>query len=116
MRLRKGKVAPKPFDTGNIDDDARLESLADQADLSEPRHWSHFLVFPDEAQARQAAEIIGQDWDTQVQPSPEGDGWTLQARRDDARISPTAVTAAREALTLVAGAHGGSYNSWIAWL
>ena len=46
MRLRKGKVAPKPFDTGNVDDDARLESLADQADLSQPRHWSHFLVLP----------------------------------------------------------------------
>jgi Regulator of ribonuclease activity B len=91
-----------------------LRQLATRgADLSKPRHVIHFLLFADEADARAAAETIGEgSWSTRVEPPSETLAeWTVQA--DGQRIVGTETIAAfRSQFEQIASTHGGEYDGW----
>ncbi len=104
------------FNTGNPDDDARLEALSDGDGLTRPYRWSHFLQFSDQTLADQAAERLAEDYDTRVLENPNGPGWVLQAVRDEVVLTPEAVTEARADLSGLAQAFAGRYDGWLAWV
>ncbi len=103
------------FSTGNSDDDARLEVLAEDDGLSQPHHWSHFLWFPAREAAAQAAERLTGRFETRVVDNPTGPGVVLQALRDGVVIAPEAVTQTRAELSELALLFGGRYDGWQAW-
>jgi hypothetical protein len=117
MRPKRDRpVAARPFNTGNADDDARLEALTDIEPLSVPRRWSHFLHFGDEAMADTIAQGLEGEWQTNVVPSPAADGWTLQAIKEGVVLTEANVTEARAELTTLAQSLGGRYDGWLAWV
>jgi hypothetical protein len=95
-------------------DSLALRQLAGRgADLTKPRHVIHFLYFADEADARAAAEAIGEaSWTTAVHPPTDAIAeWSVKA---DAHrtVGPETVAAFRTWFEQVAAQHGGEYDGW----
>jgi len=89
----------------------QLESRG--ADLSLPRHVIHFLLFPQEGDARAAATAVDDtSWSTRVDPpSQELVEWTV--RIDGHRVvGPDTVAAFRAQFERLAAAHDGEYDGW----
>lgn len=118
--------SPEPTDpspavpqTGHAGDDQLLRQLAARSDLNQPRHWVHYLYFPDEQQARAAAgDIEYAGWTlTKVGPDPgDGTDWVVIAERHTA-TTPQAVKEARQFFERTAHTHGaGEYDGWEASL
>jgi hypothetical protein len=109
--LIRYRGAPK---TPQEADSLALRQLAGRgADLSKPRHVVHFLYFETEADARAAADAVGEGaWTTAVEPPTEQiDQWCLKA---DAHrtVGPDTVAAFRAWFEGVATAHDGEYDGW----
>ncbi|UTT61936.1 ribonuclease E inhibitor RraB [Microcella humidisoli] len=108
------------FSTGHAGDDQLLEILSERSDLASPRHWVHFLYFPDESSARTAAASVEEaGWALQaVQPAATDNGdWIVIAERHDAVVSPDAVMEARISFESIVAAHpGADYDGWEASL
>lgn len=117
MRPLRDRPAPdRTFNTGDAGDDARLEALCDTEPLTVPRRWSHFLHFADEATALLVAERLEPVWETTVRHSPDGEGWMVQALKDDVVLSPHDVASTRAEFTDLAASLGGAYDGWQAWI
>jgi hypothetical protein len=83
------------------------------ANMSKPRHVVHFLLFPGEADARAASEVIGAtSWSATVDPPTETRAdWTVRA--DDERIvSADTVASYRTWFEQIAAQHNGEYDGW----
>jgi hypothetical protein len=116
---RHRAAAPPPaFSTGHPGDDQVLGLLAAHRDLSSPRHWVHYLYFPDEASATSwAASIEASGWTLQaVEPAATGDGqWVVIPERHEAIVSPDAVKNARAYFEAVAAqVKNAEYDGWVA--
>ena len=101
--------------TGNPVDDDMLARLQARTDLTQPRHWMHYLYVGDEPTARAAAaEVLADGWDLdRVEPVPEGRGWVVVAEQHDAVLSPERVAAARRFFEGLADrSFGGDYGGW----
>ena len=83
------------------------------ADLSQPRHVIHFVLFADETAARAAAAAIEEaSWTATVEPPSETVAeWCVEA---DAHrtVEPATVAAFRAWFEGVAEQHGGEYDGW----
>jgi hypothetical protein len=112
--FKRNKAAS--FETGHAGDDQLLTQLAQMSDLTAPRHWVHYLYFPDEAVAREAAEVVGAaGWDLQnvAESAAGGPEWVVIAERHGAVTSPEAVRDARAFFEDVAERWpGGDYDGW----
>lgn len=116
MRRQQKRATPeRMFSTGHDDDDARLEALADADQLATPLSWAHFLHAAHEETARALADLLASHWQTQVQPSPHGEGYVVQARRDGVILTAAEVSQARADLTSLAQSLGAHYDTWMAW-
>ena len=100
--------------TGHAADDNLLAELRSRADLSEPRHWTHYLYVGDESAARAAAaEVLSDGWDLdRVEPIGDGHSWVVIAEQYDAVLSPERVVAARRFFEGLADRSEGDYGGW----
>jgi hypothetical protein len=108
-RIRHGGAPKTPADADRL----ALRQLAGRgADLSKPRHVIHYLYFPTERQAQDAAQAIGDAWQAQVEPPTEEiDQWCVRA--DGTRtIGPEIVSGFRTWFVRIADEHGGEYDGW----
>jgi hypothetical protein len=125
---RPGDNADPRMSTGDPEDDKVLRIIAQNSELSDPRHWVHDLSFEDEEAARMAARLIanvatppgsmpGRDdaeraWITEVTASPDG-GWQLTAEQHDVVLTADLIRSAREFFTLITEHLPGSeYDGW----
>jgi hypothetical protein len=82
------------------------------ADLSKPRHVVHYLYFPSERQAQEAAEAIGNVWRTAIEePADATSQWCVKAD-GNRTIGPEIVSGFRAWFVKVANDHGGEYDGW----
>ncbi len=116
MLIERRRPPGPPFDSGHPEDDERLELAVAQAPLGIPRRLTHFLFFDGEVDARAVADEQSDQWEVDVDPAPEGEGWMVRLSRDGVRISVPAVQEARATLTALAAAHQGEYDGWQAWV
>ncbi|MCW5954569.1 MAG: ribonuclease E inhibitor RraB [Propionibacteriaceae bacterium] len=104
------------FNTGHAGDDQLLTQLATMSDLTAPRHWVHYLYFPDEVVAHGAAEVVkAAGWELQevAESAAGGPEWVVIAERHDAVTSPESVRDARVFFEAVAKQWpGGDYDGW----
>ncbi len=118
MRLFSRK--PHIPSTGHPGDDQLLATIAARSDLTSPRHWVHYLYFPDEASARKAAEsIAASGWKLQyVERAATDDGqWIVVPERHDVVVSPALVEETRVYFEAVAArVPGAEYDGWEASL
>lgn len=101
--------------TGHSADDELLARLRARTDLSEPRHWMHYLYVADEPSARAAAaEVLSDGWDLdRVERLQDGHGWMVVAEQHEAVLSPERVAAARRFFEGLADrSFGGDYGGW----
>lgn len=91
-----------------------LEQLeAHGADLREPRHVLHFLVFADERARAAAAEATEDGWSVQVrEPDEQVDDWSLVCERHDVVLEPEVVRRTTDRFGRIAASHGGDYDGW----
>lgn len=95
-RMGVGGVSDPELSTGDADDDEVLRQLARRSPLDAPRHWVHFLLCPDEAEARAvAAEVAAAGWAVRADPDGEGAGWCVAAVQFGVVASADAVRRAR---------------------
>lgn len=83
------------------------------AKLALPRHVLHFLDFPDEASATNAAaavDAIGFEA-TVVAPTEEAAMWSIRAEATRV-VDETTVDTHRAQFERIAAAHGGGYDGW----
>jgi hypothetical protein len=109
-RIRYGG-APK---TSEEADRLALRQLAGRgADLAKPRHVIHFVYFPEEDDARAAADAIGAaSWRTSVEPPTETIAlWCVKADAERT-VGPDTVAAFRSWFEGVAKTHRGEYDGW----
>jgi hypothetical protein len=116
MRLF-GKRLTKPELSGNDADDMTLQAIVSQGgDLTRPRHWVHYLYFPDEEGARVAASRVADaGWSLQlVEQAAVGDGsWIVIPERHDVVVNGAAVRETRAFFEgIVAGVPGADYDGW----
>jgi hypothetical protein len=118
-RRRAGKKKTA-FDTGNPADDQLLGIIAERSDLTKPRHWVHYLYFPDERNARLWADSIeSAGWNIQeAGPAATDNGqWIVIPERHDFVVSPDAVKEARGYFeSIVAQVARAEYDGWEASL
>ncbi|MBC3761012.1 ribonuclease E inhibitor RraB [Quadrisphaera oryzae] len=89
--------------------------MSQRSDLTSPRHWVHYLYFPEEADARRAgAAITAAGWEIQaLEPAVEGTSWVVVPEQHDAVVSESAVVAARQFFEDVAArVPGAEYDGW----
>jgi hypothetical protein len=117
---RQSRKARSAFNTGHALDDKLLGILDERSDLSSPRHWLHFLYFPDEDCARTwAASIEATGWTIQyVAPAATDDGqWIVVPERHDFVVSAEAVRSARVYFeSVTAQVKNAEYDGWEASL
>jgi hypothetical protein len=98
-----------PPDEEDLERLAELREQGSRIDLPHPVRG--FLVFPSEATARQAAELLAR----------EGYSCTVRAGQDGSWVTtailkivptPGAITKLREQLEAVTSANGGAYRGW----
>jgi hypothetical protein len=108
-RIRYRGAPETPEDADRL----ALRQLAGRgADLSRPRHVVHFLYFASEAEARAAADAIGDTWRTRIEPPTETiEQWCVQAD-GERTIGPEIVAGFRAWFERVAAEHGGEYDGW----
>lgn len=108
-RFRYGGAPKTPEDADRL----ALRQLAGRgADLTRPRHVIHYLYFPSEGDAHEAAVSIGDAWKTQVDPPTEEAGqWCLRAD-GNRTLSYETVAAFRSWFGELAERHHGEYDGW----
>jgi len=108
-RIRYGGAPQTPEDADRL----ALRQLAGRgADLSKPRHVVHFLYFASEAEARAAAEAIGDAWRTVLEaPAESSEQWCVKADGHRTMSFETA-SAFRSWFDDIARRHGGEYDGW----
>jgi hypothetical protein len=93
-----------------------LAQIAARSDLAGTRHWVHYLYFPGELSARDAAQVVrAAGWSLQqvAESAAGGPEWVVIAERHDAVTSPDEVRSARLFFEGVASTHGpGEYDGW----
>ncbi len=113
-------AAPSLPSTGHPGDDTLLQQIAKHSDLAAPRHWVHYLYFPNEETARAAAQVVeAAAWSLQevAESASGGPDWVVIAERHDALTTPSEVHAARVFFEAVASTNGpGEYDGWEASL
>lgn len=116
MGLLWGRRKVAQFKTGHAGDDQLLTLLARASDITEPRHWVHFLYFANETAARGAAEVVaGAGWQVARVSEALGGGphWAVVAEKYETVTSPEAVRDARRFFETVADHwDGGDYDGW----
>jgi hypothetical protein len=108
---RRAPVSP----TGHAEDDELYALIAERSDITAPRHWVHYLYFPDESGARVAcAAALDHGWVLQRVGAPAaGEEWIVIAERRDAVVTPEAIRDARAFFgALAASIRGGEYDGW----
>lgn len=115
MRLF-GKKPGMPS-SGHAGDDAVLHEMVKfGAELTEPRHWVHYLYFPDEDSARSAAESIrSEGWGLQRvdQAADNQDSWVVIAEAHGVIVNPDSAREARGFFErVVAGDPRADYDGW----
>lgn len=116
-----GKRKPAPQLSGNAADDLTLQQIVEHGgDLKDTRHWVHFLYFPDESTARDAAgSIKDSGWDLQnVDRAATDDGqWIVISEQHDVIVNAQSVREARGFFErVVGGVPGANYDGWEASL
>lgn len=110
----------RTFHTGHAGDDELLGIIAEQSDLSAPRHWVHYLYFPDERSARswsQSIESAGWSLRTVARAAVDDGSWVVIPERHDVVLSPDAVRDARVYFdSIAAQVDGADYDGWEASL
>lgn len=111
-RINWRKAPTESLNPPEDEDLARLAELREQGSrLDLPHPVRGFLVFPAEATARQAADLLGR----------EGFSCTVRADHDGSWVTtailkivptPGAITKLREQLEAVTSANGGTYRGW----
>jgi Regulator of ribonuclease activity B len=111
-RLNWRKPSTESLNAPDNDDLERLAELREQGSrLNLPHPVRGFLVFPAEAAARPAADLLRREgYHCTVRAVPDG-SWVVTAV---IRVvpSPGAITRLREQFEAVTSAHGGSYRGW----
>lgn len=104
-------------------DDQILALIGEKSDLSVPRHVLHYLLFPDEASARAAAEkITAAGWDvSRVSELPSEVStefsWSIVAEREKVLVNHESVRMNREFFEAIAAeTNGALYDGWEAGL
>ncbi len=111
---RKKKGGLREYESARPEDKMVLAALIDAgAVLTEPRHVLHFVYeLADEAAAIAAAAAVA-DWESSVNPPPEGyDTWTVTFEKPAYVLTPENVVADAELFLRTAEAHGGRYDGW----
>ena len=82
------------------------------ADLSQPRHVIHFLLFASEGGARAAAaQVADGSWTAHVEAPTTHEKWVV--RIDGQRIvGRETIAAFRSQFERIAAAHDGEYDGW----
>jgi hypothetical protein len=115
-RKKQAPVAPALASTGHSGDDQLLQLIAADGDINAPRHWIHYLYFPNEQTAREAAEVVeSAGWALQqvAESAAGGPEWVVIAERHGAVTIPSEVQAARLFFEGVAHTNGpGEYDGW----
>jgi Regulator of ribonuclease activity B len=88
------------------------KALEGESEISEPRQVRHYLYFPTETSARDAAEVLKADgYSAHVRRSKAQDSWLLQltahTQLDENELSKTMTY-----LKSLAAAKGGEYDGW----
>lgn len=100
---------------GRAEDQMVLDQLTPLGvDTSQPRVIEHFLYFPNERSAEEAAvEAAALGCRTNVAPPiPEIPDWGLLCLWDVESVGIEIISAHRAALEGIAGSHGGYYDGW----
>lgn len=117
---RSRAASNSTFNTGHAGDDELLGIIAQRSDLNAPRHWVHYLYFPDEASARSwSGSIEAAGWTLRtVAPAAVDDGsWVVMPERHDVVLSPDAVRDARTYFDAIAAqVESAEYDGWEASL
>jgi hypothetical protein len=88
----------------------QLEKLG--ADLSLPRSTRHYLYFPAESDATQAAQLLeGEGYAIEQRPGADGANWLMLASRTEV-VDAASVAQFRSRLTDMASSLGGEYDGW----
>lgn len=90
-----------------------LDNLVSKGDtLRAVRPVSHYLYFPSEAAAREAAATLEEEgYKTEVQPGADNKNWLTLATQD---LAPTvqAIASTRSEMESLADSLGGEYDGW----
>jgi hypothetical protein len=93
-----------------------LDALRDSgARLDEPRHVLHYLYFPSQRAAEQAAATAkSQGWEAAAREPLVGIArqWSVVAQRDDAVLEPRFVRESTAFFESLAAVHHGEYDGW----
>jgi len=94
--------------------------ISTKSDIDAPRHWVHYLFFPNEPTARQWAQsIAATGWNIQsVHPSSADDGtWVVVPELHAAVLNSEVIRDAREYFEAIASRiEGADYDGWEASL
>jgi hypothetical protein len=89
--------------------------VANGADLTEPRHWRHFLYFPDPVSAERAADSVrSARWEVESGGPVEMDGtWLVTAGQHGVVVDDAVLQRARALFEeLVAITPGAEWDGW----
>lgn len=93
-----------------------LRALAETgAELEQPRHVLHYLYFPSQRAAEQAASTAAsQGWEAAAREPLVGIArhWSVVAQRDDVVLRPEFVRESTEFFENLAAVHRGEYDGW----
>ncbi|GAA4046555.1 hypothetical protein GCM10022282_03810 [Agromyces indicus] len=112
-----GKKKPALPSSGRAGDDMVMHQLDKHgADLTEPRHWVHYLYFADEAAAREAATAISAaGWELQLmdRAASEDGSWVVVPERHDVIVDTDSVREARMFFEGIVAVHPqAEYGGW----
>jgi Regulator of ribonuclease activity B len=106
-RRRKKKLSASEGDSLVI-----RQLAAHGANLSRPRDVQHYLYFPTEPEASNAAQILeGEGYGVEVSMGADNINWLVLASSSQV-VSPDSVVQFRSRMMEVASSLGGEYDGW----